>query len=337
MSRLVLPGVFFAAVLLAACGEQPSEPELSPDGILLQIISGNAQTGTPGEELPEPLVVRAIDSEGHALNHLVVSFVPTLGGGSAWAGAANTDPHGYAREYWTLGPLPGENRMEARVVDPRTGDKLMLGEFVAEGIWAVPPSTEICDGIDNDQDGEKDENLTYCVAGLPAPHTDGEVCDAGYIDRNGDPADGCETLDLDGTYALDPVVSMECPGFPVLGTLNFSLSSVDLTILSNTDLRLAGTMQAAILPLPMELELPYDPNDQTFGGEGTFTFGPISGNGYTIENVEGSINLNAGFVDAGIWSGTVSLTTSMVLNVVGISQTITCTPVENLAVTATRQ
>lgn len=326
MSHSVSPSFVLAAVLLTGCGEQPVEPELTPDGIHLQIISGNAQTGTPGEELPEPLVVRAVDLDGRPLHRLVVSFVPTLGGGSAWAGAANTDPHGYAREYWTLGPLPGENRMEARVVDPATGDKLMLGEFVAEGVWGVPPSPEICDGIDNDQDGEKDENLAYCVAGSPAPNTDGAVCDAGYIDLNGDPADGCETVDFDGTYVLDPVLSMACTGAP----FDLSLSSLDVTVLSDTELRLAGAVQFGLSGFPFELIVPYDANDLTFGGATTFSAGPSTSLGVIVE---GSMTIEAGFVNIGVWSGTVSLTTSMV--VAGLP--VTCTPLENLSVTATRQ
>jgi hypothetical protein len=52
--------------------------------------------------------------------------------------------------------------------------------------------TEVCDGVDNDGDGVVDDGLRYCINGNPAPNTNGSVCDAGFLDLDGDAANGCE-------------------------------------------------------------------------------------------------------------------------------------------------
>jgi hypothetical protein len=220
-------------------------------------------------------------------------------------------------EYWTLGPLAGENRMEARVVDPRTGDKLMLGEFIADAAWTVPPSPEVCDGEDNDQDGQKDEGLTYCFNGEPAPNTDGTVCLPGYIDFNQDPADGCEWVDIDGTYVLEPTLNLSCPDYSPLFS-SVSVSSLEVTRISETELLLQIPLHFDLL-LPdytVELTAPYDPEATTFAASGTIE---VTDGGLSV-----SLNIEGAFQDVGVWTGTVSVAMG------------TCTPIDNLTVTATR-
>lgn len=64
------------------------------------------------------------------------------------------------------------------------------------GTWATtttaPPGPEVCDGVDNDHNGEVDDGLGYCFDGTPAPNTDGEACLDGFADLDGDPFNGCE-------------------------------------------------------------------------------------------------------------------------------------------------
>lgn len=266
----------FSTVLSVGCQEPPIAPDVETP-VSLQIISGDEQQGAPGEELPAPLVVRVVNQWNWGVPRQLVNFRVVEGDGSMWAGSSLTDIRGYARDYWTLG-LNGTQRVEARAVDPTTGEKQVFGEFTAtlsavdgdgdgfdasvdcddtdagvypgapevldgkdndcdgdidEGIFpdadqdgfasdvdcddgdpSVNPGAtevldgkdnncdgevdeglgpEVCDNIDNDADGTTDEGLPYCFEGNPAPNTDGSVCDDGYFDLDGDPANGCES------------------------------------------------------------------------------------------------------------------------------------------------
>jgi hypothetical protein len=58
----------------------------------------------------------------------------------------------------------------------------------------VPPDPEVCDGVDNDGDGQADEGLFYCVNGSPAANTNGEnSCLPGFSDEDGLAFNGCES------------------------------------------------------------------------------------------------------------------------------------------------
>jgi hypothetical protein len=80
----------------------------------LDAMSGNGQTGQAGEELPEPLVVRVIDSSGRPVNGTPVTFDVTYGDGTIYGQdpfIAQTDEMGEARVIWRLGPLSGPNTL----------------------------------------------------------------------------------------------------------------------------------------------------------------------------------------------------------------------------------
>ena len=61
----------------------------------------------------------------------LVNFVVVDGGGSVFAGAALTSHEGLAIDYWTLGPVLGEQHVEVRSVNSNTGQKEVWGTFVA--------------------------------------------------------------------------------------------------------------------------------------------------------------------------------------------------------------
>ncbi|MCG6957207.1 MAG: hypothetical protein LJF04_14555, partial [Gemmatimonadetes bacterium] len=63
-----------------------------------------------------------------------VNFRVIRGGGSVFAGSAETDDRGIAQEYWALGIDPGENVLEVRAVNPTTGEKEVYAEFSATGL-----------------------------------------------------------------------------------------------------------------------------------------------------------------------------------------------------------
>jgi hypothetical protein len=78
-------------------------------------VSGNNQTGRPGQELDEPLVVRLIDSQGNGIPNRAVSWVIGAGGGTVSSVTTMTDANGEASVRWTLGPETGTNTLNAVV------------------------------------------------------------------------------------------------------------------------------------------------------------------------------------------------------------------------------
>lgn len=112
------------------------------------VVSGDLQTGTAGQELPQPLVVKVVDDAGRPVRDQLVNFRVIAGGGSVFAGSALTNKDGIAQERWTLGTVAGDTqRVEARAVDPETGEGLVFAVFraiatpaAAAGISAVQPT-----------------------------------------------------------------------------------------------------------------------------------------------------------------------------------------------------
>lgn len=83
-------------------------------------VSGDNQSARPGAELPDPLVVRLVDSEGNGVPDRPVSWVVGAGGGHVESSNSNTDGNGEARTRWTLGSS-GTNTLNAVVSGIPTG------------------------------------------------------------------------------------------------------------------------------------------------------------------------------------------------------------------------
>jgi hypothetical protein len=112
---LSLAALSLAGVL--GCGGDLALPSSSGEGVDLSIFSGNDQTGTVGQELPEPLVV-SVESGGTPIEGHQVAFVVA---GDPAAGrlepdTAVTGPDGRAVARWVLGTEPGPHEVEARLV-----------------------------------------------------------------------------------------------------------------------------------------------------------------------------------------------------------------------------
>lgn len=135
MRRFQRVPLLLLALLFAAAGCSRSAPvELLDSSVATQaVLIGNGQVAAAGTELPRPIVVRALDDSGRPVKGQIVNFVVTAGGGEVYAGAAVTDERGMARDWWTLGPRPGINRLEARAVNSTTGEAIVFGTFVALG------------------------------------------------------------------------------------------------------------------------------------------------------------------------------------------------------------
>lgn len=81
----------------------------------LVVVSGNAQTGPAANQLPDPLVVRALDSQGQPMQGLTVGFTVAGGGGQVSQAAVVTDATGLASTRWTLGASAGSQSVFANV------------------------------------------------------------------------------------------------------------------------------------------------------------------------------------------------------------------------------
>ena len=88
----------------------------------LEKVSGDTQSGTPGNALANPFVVEVQDEDGEPLSGHSVTFTVTAGGGSLSETSATTNANGRAQTTLTLGSAPGINSVEASVtgVDPVT-------------------------------------------------------------------------------------------------------------------------------------------------------------------------------------------------------------------------
>ncbi|HJR15997.1 MAG TPA: hypothetical protein VJ808_04010 [Gemmatimonadales bacterium] len=110
-----------------------SEPD-SGAAATLTIISGGAQEAEVGRELSEAIVVRVTDADGRPVPNQIVNFVVISGSGSVFAGTAQTNIGGEARERWTLGTVAGEQVIEARAVDQATGEPIVFGRITATAV-----------------------------------------------------------------------------------------------------------------------------------------------------------------------------------------------------------
>jgi hypothetical protein len=100
--------VLMLAAAAAACdgggsgGGRGGPVEPGPQAIRLEVLSGDAQLGLPGETLPRELVVRAMRADGAPLAGVAVNFVAAPGSGSVSATGLATTVDGVATAWWTL-------------------------------------------------------------------------------------------------------------------------------------------------------------------------------------------------------------------------------------------
>ena len=120
------------AVFAAGCGDGTPTATPAPSRISLDIVSGDAQVGDPGRELPEALRVVVLNESNQPVPGVVVNFRVVSGGGEMYAGAALTDAQGRAADWWTLGPASADTqRVEVRAVDPVTAQRRVYATFKA--------------------------------------------------------------------------------------------------------------------------------------------------------------------------------------------------------------
>jgi YetA-like protein/Bacterial Ig-like domain (group 1) len=80
---------------------------------ILQLISGNGQSGTGGQSLSNPFTVKVSDANGNPVSGVTVSFTITAGAGTLSVSQATTSSQGLASCTLTLGALAGTNTVVA--------------------------------------------------------------------------------------------------------------------------------------------------------------------------------------------------------------------------------
>lgn len=99
-----------------------STPPAGGDPATAVLVEGEGQTGPAGQELPQQLVARVVDSEGNPVDD---AFVFWLGDGEVFANVTDTTEEGVTRNYWTLGAA-GAQRLELWSYDFATMQRLVL-------------------------------------------------------------------------------------------------------------------------------------------------------------------------------------------------------------------
>jgi len=126
--------------------------------LTLEVESGGVQSGATGETLPEPVVFRLLDA--NRLPYAGVQVELAASAGSAVdPPTAMTDRDGRIEAFWTLGPLPGQSDLVARLTDARgvTATAKASGEGVrpafSRGAVVSAASLNVDDRANDDQLG----------------------------------------------------------------------------------------------------------------------------------------------------------------------------------------
>jgi hypothetical protein len=122
----------------AACGSDLLLPEPPGGGnnVALSKVDGDGQTGTVGQELPNPLVVEVRTSRNEPAPGRRVAFEFTTEAGVVTPGTAVTNDAGQAIGRWELGTLPGNHTVRARMADVE--GESPVAEFTAQAKAASP-------------------------------------------------------------------------------------------------------------------------------------------------------------------------------------------------------
>jgi adhesin/invasin len=110
-------------------------PEDAPP-VAVEVLRGDGQSAPPGEELPQPIVVKVTDADSNPLPDVRVAFELGAGaeGGETTPDTALTDQAGEASTRWVLGDGLGEQEVHAEVV----GAGLDIVSFTATAVEDLP-------------------------------------------------------------------------------------------------------------------------------------------------------------------------------------------------------
>ncbi len=123
-----IPFLLIVALAVALACSDSSAPAKPSQLAKVTIISGNSQQGTVGTALALPIVIQAVDSNGHPAVGLFALFNPVTDG-SVSAGTVTIDSSGKASTVWTLGATPGRQGLIVTVAQGATNDVIFDTAF----------------------------------------------------------------------------------------------------------------------------------------------------------------------------------------------------------------
>jgi hypothetical protein len=139
MKHLALQYRIALAVLalgITACG---GDLTLPGPGLGVEVVQGNGQRGTVGEELPSVVVVQVTSDEGSPLPGQRIVFSSDNPADSFDPDTAVTDAAGKAFTRWMLGTEPGTYEGQARVL--AAGDSTLTAAVLQASAVAGDPDT----------------------------------------------------------------------------------------------------------------------------------------------------------------------------------------------------
>ena len=150
----------------------------------LEKVSGDAQSGTTGQTLPDPLAVRVTDAFGNSVGGISVGWTATRGGGRISPASATTNAAGLADASWQLGDSIGSQTASAVVSGTGLGAQFTATAEPAHPGFADPvqlvPGTTVGKPtfpIGNTSQGGQGEPIggVSCIDGMIAYHEHAHV------------------------------------------------------------------------------------------------------------------------------------------------------------------
>lgn len=138
-----------SAIIQAAAGSVTASVTVTVQQVAtrVSVVSGDGQSGTVGERLSAPLVVRSEDQGGAPVPSTEVTFTVARGGGSVSRASVVSDGEAVASTDWTLGTVAGTQEVAAAVAGTGTGSAVLTAQASA----GPPAALEAASG--NDQSG----------------------------------------------------------------------------------------------------------------------------------------------------------------------------------------
>jgi len=100
------------------------------------VASGDGQTGTVGQPLAEPVVVRSVDQGGSTTAGASITFA-AQGDGSVGASQVTSDADGLASTTWTLATASGQQQVSAGITGATSGQVVLYATALAGPAAAI--------------------------------------------------------------------------------------------------------------------------------------------------------------------------------------------------------